>query len=686
MDKKQINERINKLRQEINFHNYQYYTLDNPLISDYEFDMLLKELEKLEIENPEFADPNSPTQKVGGEITKNFETSKHKFPMMSLGNTYSREELSDFDIRIKKSIGENFKYTCELKFDGAAIGITYTNGKFSKAVTRGDGIQGDVVTANVKTIKSLPLIIEDENIPKEFELRGEIILSHKSFNKINKERAENGEALFANPRNAASGSLKLQNSSLAAKRNLDCYIYALHSEELKFQGHYESLMQAKKWRFKVSEYTKLCNNIDEVFEYIEYWNKKRSELPFDIDGIVIKVDEYEHQETLGFTAKFPRWAISYKFQAERGKTILEDVLFQVGRTGAITPVAVLSPVQIAGTIVRRASLYNSDKINELDLHFGDYVFVEKGGEIIPKIVDVDISSRHPAAYKIIYIDHCPECNTELIRNEGEAIHYCPNSKTCPPQVQGRIEHFISRRAMNIETLGEGRIEVIINNNLVKDIADLYDLKYEQMLGLEKTVIDEETGKSKSISFREKTVSNILTAIESSKSIPYERVLFALGIRHLGETVAKKLSKHFKSINDLRNASFEELVSIHEIGERIAQSIIDYFKNEDNQNLIKRLEQSGIQLEAKEESAEVKGNALNDLSFVVSGVFSKYSRDEIKQIIENNGGKNVSSMSAKTSYLVAGENMGPQKRQKAEELGIPIISEEDLDNMINGNPS
>jgi DNA ligase (NAD+) len=676
-----IKEKIENLRAQINNLNYQYYTLDNPQISDYEFDILLKELEALEIEHPEFFDPSSPTQKVGGEITKSFKTARHKYPMLSLGNTYNREELYEFDNRIKKNIGSDFKYTCELKFDGAAIGITYINGRYSRAVTRGDGTQGDVVTANVRTIKSIPLIIEDDNLPEEFEVRGEIILSHKAFEKINAERLELGDPLFANPRNAASGSLKLQNSAVVAKRNLDCFIYALHSENLSFSGHYESLMKAKQWKFKVSEHTKLLNNIEEVFNYIDYWSAKRNELPFDIDGIVIKVDEYHNQQELGFTSKFPRWAISYKFKAERGLTELEDVIFQVGRTGAITPVAVLSPVSIAGTTVKRASLYNEDRINELDLHFGDNVYVEKGGEIIPKIVGVEISNRHPSAYKINFITHCPQCKTELIRNTGESLHYCPNAKNCPPQIQGKIEHYISRRAMNIETLGEGKIEALIQNKLITNIADLYDLSEDKLLGLEKTIIDEETGKSKTISFREKTVSNILNAIESSKEIPYERVLFGIGIRHLGETVAKKLSKHFRSIDELKNASLEDLTNIHEIGERIAQSISDYFKDADNLEIIEKLKKAGIKLEALDSSEEALGSALNGLSFVVSGTFKKYSRDEIKNLIEQNGGKNISSISSKTSYVVAGDNMGPQKLQKANDLKVPIISEEDLEDLI-----
>ncbi len=685
MDKNTAKEKIFELREKINKHNYYYYTLDSPKISDFEFDTLLKELESLEKEFPEFADPMSPTQKVGGDIIKSFDTVEHKYPMLSLGNTYSREEIIEFDNRIKKNIGNDFNYTCELKFDGVAIGIIYRNGRYFKAVTRGDGFKGDDVTSNVKTIKSIPLVIDDDKVPDEFEVRGEIILNHKTFEKINKERFANNEALFANPRNAASGSLKLQNSASVSKRNLDCFIYALLMEDSPFDGHFESLMQAKKWRFKVSEHTRLCKDINEVLEYISYWNENRKSLAFDIDGIVIKVNEFQLQEELGFTAKSPRWAISYKYETERGTTKLENVLFQVGRTGAVTPVAVLQPVQIAGTIVKRASLYNEDKINELDLHLGDTVFVEKGGEIIPKIVGVDISKRDENAERVKYIQYCPECKTKLIRKPEEAIHFCPNIKNCPPQIQGSIEHFIGRKAMNIETLGEGRIEVLIKNGLISNVADLYDLKYDTVIGLEKTIIDTETAKTKTISFREKTVNNMLQAIESSKQAPFEKLLFGLGIRFLGETGAKILAKHFKNMYSLKNASFEDLINVNEIGSRIAQSVIDYFQDNDNIKIIDRLEDAGLKMQVDSTAnEEIQSQALKDLTFVVSGVFNKYSRDEIKSLIENNGGKNVSSISSKTNYVVAGENMGPQKKQKAEKHNVAIISEEDLENMINVN--
>lgn len=685
MNKEQVKEKIAKLRETINRYNYYYYNLDNPQISDYEFDMLLKELEKLENENPEFFDSMSPTQKVGGDIIKSFNTIPHKYPMLSLGNTYSREEIIEFDNRIKKNIGEDYSYSCELKFDGVAISISYVNGRYDKAITRGDGYKGDEVTANVKTIKSIPLVINGEDVPEEFLVRGEIILNHKSFEKINKDREVNNEALFANPRNAASGSLKLQNSATVAKRSLDCFVYSLLTEDKRFSSHYESLMQAKKWRFKVSEHIRLCKNIEEVLDFIESWNENRKNLAFDIDGVVIKVNEYKHQEQLGYTAKSPRWAISYKFETERALTRLEDVLFQVGRTGAITPVAVLKPVLIAGTTVKRASLYNEDKINELQLHYDDYVYVEKGGEIIPKIVDVEVSKRSDNAKRIEYITHCPECNTILVRKPGEAVHFCPNDKLCPPQIQGRIEHFISRKAMNIETLGGGRIEVLIKNNLINNVADLYDLQYEQLIGLEKTISDLATGKTKTISFREKTVNNIINAIESSKDMPFEKVLFAIGIRYLGETGAKILALHFKNIDNIINASFEDLIAVNEIGERIAQSVINYFNNAENIKIINKLKSAGLKMEVENNNNNVS-QALKDLSFVVSGVFEKYSREELKQLIEINGGKNVGSISGKTDYVVAGNNMGPQKKHKADDLGIPVIDENMLEDLIKNRPN
>ena len=564
MDKNQARLRIEELTRQLNEHNYKYYVLDTPVISDYEFDQLLKELERLEQQFPEFAKPDSPTQRVGGQVIKKFKTVRHKYPMMSLGNTYSKEELQDFDTRIKKTISENFSYACELKFDGVAIGLTYNNGSLTQAVTRGNGIEGDDVTHNVKTIGSIPLRVIANDLPEEFEVRAEIFMPHKSFIQLNEEKQKNNEPLFANPRNAASGSLKLQDSSLVAKRNLDCFAYGLLGENLPHQSHFENLQKLKEWGFKVSKLTRKCENMEEVMKYIGEVEAQRTKLPYDIDGVVIKINDYRQQEKLGFTSKFPRWAISYKYKAEKGVTRLTDVAYQVGRTGAITPVAILEPVLVAGTTVKRASLYNADKMEELDLHYFDTVFIEKGGEIIPKIVEVDKELRKPDAKKIDFILHCPECGTKLQRNKGEAVHYCPNTETCPPQIQGKIEHFISRRAMNIEGLGEGRIEVLIQNKLIENIADLYDLTYDKLLGLEKIIRDEITGKEKKISFREKTVNNILNAIENSKKVPFERVLFALGIRYLGETGAKKLGRHFGSLENIMKSNYDELLAVPEI--------------------------------------------------------------------------------------------------------------------------
>ncbi len=682
MDQIQAKSRIEKLSKQLNEHNYRYYVLDSPTISDFEFDLLLKELESLEKQFPEFASDDSPTQRVGGQITKKFNTVKHKYPMLSLGNTYSIEELQNFDSRIRKKINQEFDYVCELKFDGVAIGLTYKNGRLVQAVTRGDGIQGDEVAGNVKTIRSIPLRIYADNLPDEFEVRAEIIMPHKSFIRLNEDKQKNNEPLFANPRNAASGSLKLQDSSLVAKRNLDCYVYGIMGNNLPFQSHFENLEKAKQWGFKVADLTRKCSNIQEVMNFIEEVETLRSNLPYDIDGIVIKVNDYSQQEQLGYTSKFPRWAISYKYKAEQGVTRLLDVTYQVGRTGAVTPVAILEPVLVAGTTVKRASLYNADKMDELDLHYYDTVLVEKGGEIIPKIVEVNTGLRQVNSKKILFATHCPECNTILIRNEGEAVHYCPNSETCPPQIQGKIEHFISRRAMNIEGLGEGRVEVLIQNALIRNMADLYDLKYDQLLGLEKVVTDEITGKQKKISFREKTVNNILNAINTSRDIPFERVLYALGIRHLGETGAKKLARHFGNIDKIRNSNFEELIAVPEIGERIAGSIIDYFDDEQNGEIVNRLVEAGLNFKAETVLQEEPGNLpLEGKSFVVSGVFEGYSRNQIKDLIEQKGGKNVSSLSSKTDFLLAGDKMGPEKKKKAEELNIPIITEEDFNKMI-----
>ncbi len=680
MNAQQAGERILQLTAILNEHNHRYYGLAQPTISDYEYDMLMEELIKLENQFPELLDQNSPSQRVGGQVTKKFPVVRHKYPMLSLGNTYSKEELQDFDQRIRKAIGNDFEYVCELKFDGVAIGISYSNGSILRAVTRGDGVQGDEVTTNIKTIRSLPLSLKHKDLPNEFEVRGEVLMPHKSFQKLNEEKINQGEEPFANPRNAAAGSLKMQDSALVAKRGLDCFIYGLFTDKPLFATHYESLQALREWGFKVSEFTKKCTTLDEVYLYIETLEQLRPELPFDIDGVVIKVNDYAHQEQLGYTAKSPRWAIAYKFKAERVATRLLDVIYQVGRTGAVTPVAVLKPVPVAGTTVKRASLYNADRMAELNLHFLDEVFVEKGGDIIPKIVSVNHSARPANARKVEFATHCPECGTTLERQEGEAVYYCPNSEHCPPQIQGKIEHFISRRAMDVETLGQGRIEILISNSLISNIADLYDLKYEQLLGLEKSITDPITLKTKKISFREKTTRNILSALENSKQVPFERVLYALGIRLLGETMARKLARHFGSIDALMQASYDELTSVPEVGEKMAQSLIDYFQQPEHKEIIERLKKAGLQFETQKEGVPKEG-PLNGATLVVSGVFSHYSRDEIKALIEKHGGKVTGSVSSKTTYLVAGDNMGPEKRKKAEELGVKIISEDDLETLI-----
>jgi DNA ligase (NAD+) len=681
MYKPAAQQRIAELTRLINEYNYQYYVLAQPQISDYDFDMLLEELIMLESMFPELLDRNSPSLRVGGEITKKFPVVMHKYPMMSLGNTYNPEELAEFDQRVRKTIVGDIEYVCELKFDGVAIGITYRDGELVRAVTRGDGIQGDDVTTNIKTIRSIPLKINHPDVPAEFDVRGEVYMPHSSFIALNKDKQEAGEALFANPRNAAAGSLKLQDSSITAKRNLDCFIYGILGELLPHQTHYDNLQELKKWGFKVSGYTRKCSSLEEVLRFLTFCQQKRHELPFDIDGVVIKVNSYSQQELLGYTSKFPRWAISYKFKAERVSTVLESVAYQVGRTGAITPVANLTPVLVAGSTVRRASLYNADKMEELDLHELDTVFVEKGGDIIPKVIGVDLAKRAQGTTKIVFTDTCPECGTGLQRNEGEAINYCPNQLSCPPQIRGKIEHFISRRAMNIESLGQGKTELLIQYGLVSNIADLYDLQYSDLLGLEKTITDEETGKTRVISFREKTVENILTALEKSREVPFERVLFAIGIRHLGETMAKKLALHFNHIDALQHASYDELVAINEVGEKMAQSILDHFGDQQNIQILERLKSAGLQFETIRVASFDVPQSLAGMTMVVSGIFSKYSRQEIKDLIEKHGGKNAGSISSKTSYVVAGDNMGPEKRKKAMDLGVPIISEGDLENLI-----
>ncbi|NDP26929.1 MAG: NAD-dependent DNA ligase LigA [Flavobacterium sp.] len=662
-----IQNTIQTLREELNQHNYSYYVLDTPTISDFEFDIKLKQLQELENEHPEFFDENSPSQRVGGSITKNFKTVKHDHRMYSLDNSYSKEELLDWEKRVQKVLGDvPLEYTCELKYDGASISITYENGKIKRAVTRGDGVQGDDVTNNIKTIKSIPLKLKGD-FPDTFDVRGEIILPFAGFEKMNQELIEIGETPYSNPRNTASGSLKLQDSAEVAKRPLDCLLYFIIGNKLPFKSQFEGLETARNWGFKVPKESKLAQTLEEVFEYIDYWDIHRHNLPYETDGVVVKVNSFQHQEELGFTAKSPRWAIAYKFKSEQVSTKLNSISYQVGRTGAITPVANLEPVQLAGTIVKRASLHNADQIEKLDIRIGDTVFVEKGGEIIPKIIAVDLSKRTENSVRIKYITHCPECQTELIRGESEANHYCPNFYGCPPQIIGRIQHYISRKAMDIEGLGGETVALLFNNGLVHNYADLYELKVEQILPLERMA--------------QKSAENLVKGVQHSKNIPFERVLYALGIRFVGETVAKKLAKHYKSIDVLSQASLMDLVLVDEIGERIAQSVIEFFENQENKRIVDRLKSYGVQFETVEIINPNATDKLSGKTFVVSGVFEEFSRDDLKKAIEDNGGKVGSSISAKTDYVVAGANMGPAKLEKAVKLNIPIISENDFKKMI-----
>lgn len=654
---------IQALREILNQHNYNYYVLDNPTISDYDFDLKLKELQALEEQYPEYFDEDSPTQRVGGSVTKNFETILHEYRMYSLDNSYSKEDLLDWEKRAQKILGDvPLEYTCELKYDGASISITYEEGKLKRALTRGDGFQGDDVTNNVKTIKAVPIRLKGDYPPK-FEIRGEIILPFAGFEKMNQELIEIGETPYSNPRNTASGSLKLQDSSEVAKRPLDCLLYALVGQQLPFQSQFEGLEKARQWGFKVPKQAQLARNMEEVFAFIDYWDTHRHTLPYETDGVVIKVNSLQYQDELGYTAKSPRWAIAYKFKAEQVSTRLLSIAYQVGRTGAITPVANLEPVQLAGTIVKRASLHNADQIEKLDIRIGDTVFVEKGGEIIPKIIAVDEAQRPADSQPTVYITHCPECQTELVRKEGEAQHYCPNFYGCPPQIIGRIQHYISRKAMDIEGLGGETVALLYNNGLVHDYADLYELTKEQVIPLERMA--------------EKSADNLIKGIEKSKEVPFERVLFALGIRYVGETVAKKLAKHYKTIDALAQASLEDLVLVDEIGERIAQSVLDFFANEANKIIIERLRSFGVQLEMGVHHDTAVSELLSGKTFVVSGVFEKFSRDDLKKAIEDNGGKVGSSISKKTDYVVAGANMGPSKLEKASQLNIPIITEDDF---------
>ncbi len=660
MSKTEVKQKIETLRKEIEEHNFQYYVLAQPTISDFEYDQLLKQLISLETENPEFFNENSPSQRVGNDHNQEFSQVEHQYPMLSLSNTYLEDELIEFDSRIKKSAGDDFQYVCELKYDGLSISLTYENGKLLRAVTRGDGTRGDDVTANVKTIKSIPLILRGNDFPQEFEIRGEIYISHSVFEKLNQERRENNEPELANPRNAAAGALKLLNSAETAKRSLDAYFYYLVGGNLPTNSHFENLQKAKNWGFKVSEHSKRLNNLSEVLDFIKFWDIERKNLPFDIDGIVVKVDSLSQQEELGFTSKSPRWATAFKFKAERVATTLNSVVFQVGRTGAITPVAELTPVLLAGTMVKRASLHNADQIALLDIRIGDTVFVEKGGEIIPKVVGVDLSKRNIDSIPFQYIDVCPECGTILKRLEGEAKHFCPNEAFCPPQIKAKIEHFISRKAMNIAG-GEATVELLFQKNLIKNIADLYELKVEELENLER--------------FGRKSAENLVKSIEESKKVPFERVLFALGIRHIGETVAKKLVNYFKNIDNLMSADFEKLSEVGDIGETIAKSLIDFFKDEKNVEIVNRLKNKGLQFSISQINENEKKNTLSGKSVVVSGNFgTPQRRKEIEQIIELNGGKVSSSVTSKTAFIVAGENMGASKLEKATQLDISVISE------------
>ncbi len=663
MNAQEAKEEILRLSSLINHHNYLYYVKSEPEISDYDFDMLLKKLVELENTHPQFTFDNSPTKRVGGDLTKKFVTVQHRYPMLSLSNTYSEEEIREWEARIKKTTHEPLQFVCELKYDGVAVGIRYEKGQLTRAVTRGDGSQGEDITTNVKTIRTIPLSLTG-NFPDDFEIRGEIFMPLQSFKRLNEEREDIGEPVFANPRNTASGTLKLQDSKIVAERTLDSFLYGVYGDDLQLNGHYESVQAAGSWGFKVptsdNNFIVRTDSIAGIMDFIHFWNEKRQNLPFEIDGVVIKVDNYEQQRRLGFTAKSPRWAIAYKFKTERVETRLNSVTYQVGRTGAITPVANLEPIQLGGTTVKRASLHNLDQIEKLGLCNSDYVYVEKGGEIIPKIVGVN-ETRRTNSTLIEFPAECPECRANLIRREGEAQHYCPNEIACPPQIKGKIEHFIGRKAMNIEGLGAETVDQLFENGLLNNAADLYDLTFDKLIGLDRMA--------------EKSVENLLNGLEESKKIPFERVLFAVGIRFVGETVAKKLAKHFKSIDNIKNAKFDELLEAEEIGEKIAISIQQYFLDEGNQSIIERLRESGLQMEVIEK--EAVSDTFNGMSFVVSGVFLSFSRDELKELIESNGGKNVSSISSKTDYVVAGENMGPSKLKKATDLGIKILSEDDF---------
>lgn len=664
MDEKQ---RIMQLRRELHEHNYKYYVLNQPEISDQDFDFMMHELQDLEAKHPELADPNSPTQRVGSDLNHEFQQVTHKYPMLSLANTYNEQDVAEWYDSVKRGLnGEDFEVCCEMKYDGLSISLTYVDGKLVRGVTRGDGVHGDDVTANVKTIRAIPLVLTGTGYPQEFEIRGEILMPWKVFERLNAEREAAEEPLFANPRNAASGTLKSQNSALVASRQLDSYLYYLLGEELPCDGHYENLEAARKWGFKISEGMKKVRTLQEIYDYINYWDKERKNLPVATDGIVLKVNSLRQQRNLGYTAKSPRWAIAYKYKAERACTRLNEVSFQVGRTGAVTPVANMDPVQLAGTTVKRATLNNEDFIRSLDLHIGDYVYVEKGGEIIPKIVGVDLDQRPIIAQPVRFITHCPECGTKLVRYEGEAAWYCPNDAGCPPQIKGRIEHFISRRAMNIDSIGPETVDDFYRQGLVHNVADLYTIDVQQING---------------DGSRQKSAMKIISGIEESKNVPFERVVFALGIRFVGETSGKLLARHFKNIDALMNATLDELLEIDGIGEVMAKSIITYFHNEENMQIVERLRSYGLQMALSREHMENASDLLLGKSIVISGVFQHHSRDEYKMMIEQNGGKNVGSISGKTSFILAGDNMGPSKLQKAEKLGIRIVSEDEFLEMI-----
>jgi DNA ligase (NAD+) len=669
MAPEEAKQRIDSITAELKQHNYNYYVLAQPTINDYDFDQLLKQLAELEKQYPEYADPESPTQRVGGEVTKEFKTVKHRWPMLSLGNTYNAQELLDFDQRVRKAIGDNFEYVAELKFDGLSMSMSYEQGKLVRAVTRGNGVEGDDVTTNVRTIHSVPKKLGAGNYPDFFEIRGEVLMHRKAFERLNNERIEKNEIAYANPRNFASGTMKLQDSAEVARRPLDCFLYFLYTEKPLFKNHWDSLQAVKSWGFHVSEHTQLCKNMDDVLAFINEWEQKRFNLSFDIDGIVIKVNNYAQQQELGFTAKVPRWAISYKYKAERVETVLESVAYNVGRTGAVTPVANLKPVLLAGTTVKRATLHNANEILRLDLHEGDSVYVEKGGEIIPKIISVNSEKRSPDAKPVAYRTTCPACETPLERKEGEAAFYCPNDEGCPPQIVSKMQHFVSRRAMNIDGLGDETIETLYQHGFLSHISDIYDL-HTQADALKQ--MDR---------FGEKSITNMLSGIEQSKAMPFEKVLFGLGIRYVGETVARKLVAHFKTLERLQAATLEELTAVEEIGERIAQSLVEYMSGEVHQQELQKLKQQGLQFTLEETEVILQSDKLAGQTFIISGVFEKYSRDELKEMIEQNGGKIVSSISAKLNYLVAGDNMGPSKLEKANKLKIPIISDDDLLNMI-----